>query len=66
MGAGYTFDVPWGILAKPVNVDGFFQYHFLRSEDFIRAVPDNPFTRNPDLTSSGSVYNLGVELTFKF
>ncbi len=66
VGAGYTFDAPWGILAKPVNVDGFFQYHFLRSEDFNRAVPTNPFTRNPDLTSKGSVYNLGVELTFHF
>ena len=66
IGAGYTFDAPWGILAKPVTVDGFFQYHFLKSESWNRAVPDNPFTRNPDLTSSGSVYNLGVELTFRF
>ena len=66
IGAGYTFDAPWGILAKPVTVDGFFQYHFLKSESWNRAVPTNPFTRNPDLTSSGSVYNLGVELTFRF
>ena len=66
VGAGYTFDAPWGILAKPVTVDGFFQYHFLKSESWNRAVPTNPFTRNPDLTSSGSVYNLGVELTFRF
>ena len=66
VGVGYTFDAPWGILAKPMTVDGFFQYHFLKSEDFNRAVPDNPITRNPDLTSSGSVYNLGVELTFRF
>jgi long-chain fatty acid transport protein len=66
VGAGYTFDAPWGILAKPVTVDGYFQYHLLKSEDWNRAVPSNPFTRNPDLTSSGSVYNLGVELTFRF
>jgi long-chain fatty acid transport protein len=66
VGVGYTFDAPWGILAKPLNVDGFFQYHMLLSEEFNRAVPPNPFTQNPDLTSSGSVYNLGVELTFKF
>ena len=66
IGAGYTFDAPWGILAKPVTVDGFFQYHYLKSEDWNRAVPANPFTRNPDLTSSGSVYNMGVELTFRF
>jgi long-subunit fatty acid transport protein len=66
IGAGYTFDAPWGILAKPVTVDGFFQYHLLNSEEWNRAVPPNPFTRNPDLTSSGSVYNMGVELTFRF
>jgi hypothetical protein len=53
-------------LAKPVNVDGFFQYHMLMSEDYNRAVPTNPFTQNPDLSSSGSVYNMGVELTFRF
>ena len=66
IGVGYTFDAPWGILAKPVTVDGFFQYHILMSEDYNRAVPDNPFTQNPDLTSSGQVVNLGLELTFKF
>lgn len=66
LGAGYTFDPPWGILAKPLTVDGYFQYHFLKSEDFNRAVPDNPFTLNPDLSSSGSVFNFGVELTFRF
>jgi long-chain fatty acid transport protein len=66
IGAGYTFDAPWGILAKPVTVDGYFQYHLLKSEEWTRAVPTNPFTQNPDLTSSGSVYNLGVELTFRF
>jgi long-chain fatty acid transport protein len=60
IGAGYTFDAPWGILAKPVTVDGFFQYHFLKSEEFNRRA------RSRDLTSSGSVYNLGVELTFRF
>jgi long-subunit fatty acid transport protein len=66
IGVGYTFDAPWGILAKPVSVDGFFQYHMLLSEEYNRAVPDNPFTQNPDLTSSGSVFNLGAELTFRF
>jgi long-chain fatty acid transport protein len=66
VGVGYTFDAPWGILAKPLSVDGFFQYHLLASEEWNRAVPSNPITRNPDLTSSGSVYNLGVELTFRF
>lgn len=66
IGVGYTFDAPWGILAKPVTVDGFFQYHFLMDEDYNRAVPDNPFTLNPDLTSGGQVINLGLELTFKF
>ncbi len=66
IGAGYTFDAPWGILAKPVTVDGFFQYHFLMSEDWNRAIPDNPFTLKQDLSSSGSVFNFGVELTFRF
>jgi long-chain fatty acid transport protein len=65
-GVGYTFDAPWGILAKPLTVDGFFQYHILRSEHWNRAVPDNPFTLNPDLTSSGNVLNFGAELTFRF
>lgn len=66
VGIGYTFDAPWGILAKPMSVDGFFQYHMLQSKDFNRAVPENPFVRNPDLTSSGSVFNFGAELKFRF
>jgi len=66
IGVGYTFNAPWGILAKPLTVDGFFQYHLLASEEWTRAVPSNPITRDPDLTSSGSVYNMGVELTFRF
>jgi long-chain fatty acid transport protein len=60
VGIGYTFRAPWGILAKPLTVDAYFQYHILKREDS-RYNPDNM-----DMTSSGSVYNLGVELTFRF
>ncbi len=66
IGVGYTFDAPWGILAKPLTVDGFFQYHIFTSEGWNRAIPDNPFTLKQDLTSSGSVFNFGAELTFRF
>ena len=66
VGVGYAFPAPWGILAKPLRVDGFFQYHILKDETYNRAIPDNPFVRNPDLTSSGSVLHLGAELTLCF
>jgi long-subunit fatty acid transport protein len=66
IGVGYTFPAPWGILAKPLSVDAYFQYHILAEKEFTRDVPLNPGAANPDLTSSGSVFSLGLELTFRF
>jgi len=66
VGMGYTFPAPWGILAKPLSVDAYFQYHILVEREFTRDVTLNRDAENPDLTSSGSVFNLGLELTFRF
>ena len=66
VGIGYTFRAPWGILAKPLSVDAYFQYHILAEREFTRDVPSNRGAQNPDLTSSGSVFNLGLELKFRF
>jgi long-subunit fatty acid transport protein len=66
VGIGYTFPAPWGILAKPLSVDAYFQYHILTEKEFTREEPLNPDAENPDLASSGSVVNLGLELTFRF
>jgi long-subunit fatty acid transport protein len=65
-GIGYSFKDPWGILAKPLSVDGYFQYHMLKKEDFDRALPPTPYTRNADLTSGGYALNMGFNLTFHF
>jgi long-chain fatty acid transport protein len=67
VGIGYTFPAPWGILAKPLTLDAYFQYHILKSQDSLYR-PSNPDDQNlrMDMTSSGSVFNLGLELTFKF
>jgi len=66
VGLGYDLDVPWGLLAKPLTLDGFVQYHILMDNSFSRAVTSNPVVRNMDLTTSGSVLNLGCSLTFRF
>jgi len=67
VGIGYTFRAPWGILAKPLTVDAYFQYHILKREDSrYRPINSDLQILRMDMTSSGSVYNLGVELTFKF
>jgi hypothetical protein len=66
LGVGYTFHAPWGLLVQPVSVDAYFQYHFLDEKEFNRAIPTNPYTRNPDLDSDGYVINLGLSLTFRF
>lgn len=66
LGLGYTFNAPWGLLAKPITADGYFQYHFLKSRDFNRAMPSNPFVRDQDLSSEGHVINLGLSMTFRF
>ena len=66
LGLGYVWTVPWGLLAEPISIDAYFQYHILAEETFDRAVPVTPVTQNPDLTSSGSVFNLGLDLTFHF
>jgi len=65
-GLGYTFDAPWGILAKPIVADAYFQYHILEKEAHLRALSANPFTRDQNLTSSGYVINAGLSLTFRF
>jgi len=66
VGVGYTFPAPWGILAKPLSVDAYFQYQILAENEFTRDDTSNQGAQNPDLTSSGSVFNLGLELTFRF
>jgi|GEM_PF-1667969 hypothetical protein len=63
-GIGYTFPAPWGILAKPISVDAFFQYHWLLEQEFVRDV--NRYVGNQTLKSSGNVFHLGVDLTFRF
>jgi long-chain fatty acid transport protein len=67
VGIGYTFPAPWGILDKPLTLDAYFQYHILKSEDSLYS-PINPDDQDlrMGMTSSGSVYNLGLELTFRF
>jgi len=65
-GIGYTFTAPWGILAKPVSVDGYIQYHLLKGEAFDRAASPNPVTRDPDLSSTGYVLNMGFNVTLRF
>jgi long-chain fatty acid transport protein len=65
VGIGYTFPAPWGILAKPLTLDAYFQYHILMRGDS-QYRPINAPTLDMDMTSSGSVYSLGLELTFKF
>ncbi len=64
VGIGYTFPAPWGILARPVSVDAFFQYHWLLEQEFVRDV--NRYVGNQTLTSSGNVFHLGVDVTFRF
>ncbi|MEW6444270.1 MAG: outer membrane protein transport protein [bacterium] len=66
LGIGYTFQAPWGLLVKPLSLDAYFQYHFLDENEFNRAIPINPYVRNPDLDSDGYVINLGMTLTFRF
>jgi len=66
VGLGYSFDAPWGILAKPISADAYFQYHILGDKTHARAVSANPFTRDTNLTTSGYVTNLGLSLTFHF
>ena len=66
LGIGYAFKDPWGILAKPAAIDAYLQYHILAEESFDRAVPINPYTRNPDVSSSGYVVNLGINVTLHF
>ena len=67
VGIGYTFRAPWGILAKPLTVDAYFQYHILMGRDSrYRPIDPDDQDLRMDMTSSGSVYNLGLELTFKF
>jgi len=65
-GVGYDWEVPWGLLSKPLSIDGFIQYHVLLDHAFSRASVNNPVIRNMDLTTSGSVLNLGCSLTFRF
>jgi len=64
VGIGYTFPAPWGMLAKPISVDAFFQYHWLLEQEFVRDV--NRYVGNQTLKSSGNVFHLGVDLTFRF
>lgn len=64
VGIGYTFPAPWGILAKPVSLDAFFQYHWLLEQEFVRDV--NRYVGNQTLKSSGNVFHLGVDLTVRF
>jgi len=66
LGLGYTFDCPWGLLAKPVSADAYFQYHIFQEKDFFRAVSTSPFARSTNLTAKGSVFNVGMSLTFRF
>jgi long-chain fatty acid transport protein len=65
-GIGYTFKDPWGVLAKPVALDAYFQFHALKAEEFKRAIPPNPFTLSQDVTSKGYVINLGCNVTLHF
>jgi len=65
-GVGYELDVPWDLLSKPVSIDGFIQYHILQDRSFSRALASNPVVRDMNLTSSGSVLNMGLSLTFRF
>ena len=65
-GVGYALDVPWNLLAKPLLLDAFIQYHVLLDRRFFRDDPTNPVVRNMNLTSSGSVLNLGCSVTFRF
>lgn len=64
VGIGYTFPAPWGILAKPVSVDACFQYHWLLEQKFVRDL--NRYVGDQTLTSSGNVFHLGIDLTFRF
>lgn len=64
VGIGYTFPAPWGILAKPVSLDAFFQYHWLLEQEFVRDV--DRYVGNQSLKSSGNAFHLGVDLTFRF
>ena len=66
VGLGYTFNLPWGLLTKPVSADAYFQYHILKEKEFLRAVTSSPFTRNTNLASKGHVINLGCSVTFRF
>jgi len=65
-GAGYVLDLPWNLLTQPLVIDAFIQYHVLQDRAFSRAASINPVLRDTNLTSSGSVLNLGCSLTFHF
>ena len=67
VGLGYAVNLPWNLLANPLQIDAFFQYHFLMKKDFQRVQEfNNRFFRNQDLEAGGYVLNYGVSLTFHF
>jgi len=66
IGVGYALRVPWGLLSHPLQIDSFFQYHVLLSKGFVRRDNVNPITKNQNVSSSGSVFNMGLNLTFRF
>ena len=66
VGLGYALALPGGILSNPLQIDAFFQYHVLLSKSFARANAQNPVTGDLDVSTSGSVFNMGLSLTFEF
>ena len=64
-GLGYALDVPWNLVSKPLVLDAFIQYHVLLDRRFYRP-SSGPAVRDMNLTSSGSVINLGCSITFRF
>ncbi len=66
VGLGYVVKDPWGIFARPVAFDAYFQFHALTPEEFKRGIPPNPYTLSQDVHSKGYVINMGCNVTFRF
>ncbi len=65
-GLGYSLTIPWGLLANPVLIDAYFQYHIFKEENHNLPLPYNPYLYNPDFTTNGHVINFGLSATFHF
>ncbi len=66
VGFGYSLTMPWGILANPVQLDAYFQYHIFEEKTHSRAEPYNPYLYSPDFTTKGHAINFGLSATFCF